>query len=379
MDMAKEGFETLKDYIDKTTLPNILTHYGVGGKSLNEIEEMINWRFFDQIPRTSLHLLNAMQRLISETKFEAPLLQTIEALSRYPTNVTSQTSLNDTQDSSSVDNPIRRPSSPLYVYTFHMSNTLDLRGTINYFGGASHSSDLLFLMGPSLFQQISRRKFSSAELKQCKKLRQLFSNFVKKGNPTPDRLYDAWRPYTTRQKFIQILGDPVAEAGSLGGVGSASYSNSFEQNRVELEAMLQSPPGNTETRIVSNAANPYRIGPEAADGTKSNERSRMSKSYLGGYETTEYYNSLMKVYTFWNELLPKIYRHQRGDSQDEVLEMEAGDANGRRPLSAGVVTGSKYKHAFFSMLILVCLLLAVLCVCVYILKKNHRNIDTTFL
>lgn len=371
--MAKEGYNTLKVYIDKTILPNILIHYGVGDRFITEIEETINWRFFDQIPKTSLHLLNAMQRLISETKFEAPLLRTIEALVHVSRpDRSEQTHLIATENNDSyTGTSAKHLPRTVYVYTFHTSNSMDLRGIINYFGGASHSSDLPFLMGPSLFQQISRRKFTANELKLCKKVRQLFGNFIKKGNPTPDRLYDAWRPYTAKQKNIQMLGELL---------GSSSFMTSFETNKDELETILRSAPGDTETRIVSNAVNPYQIGYENRV-RNINDGSRASKSYFGGYETNEYYSSLSKVYTFWNELLPKFYQNRRSVTNTDVdlnSRLDA-DGNGSGPLLSGVATGSKYKHAFFSMLILVCLLLAVLCVCVYILKKSHQSIDTSFL
>lgn len=292
MDMAKESYDTLKSYIDKTILPNILTHYGVGNQAMEQIQEAINWRFFDQIPRTPLHLLNAMQRLVSETHFEAPLLETIEALVRQPNGIdavelVSSPDVNQTEastDSTTTQRTVPRQPKTVYVYTFHTSNSMDLRGIINYFGGASHSSELPFLFGPSLFQSISRRKFSATELKLCKKVRQLFGNFIKKGVPTPDRLFDAWRPYTGRQKYIQILGEPGSEL-----FGSTP---SFEVNRAELETILRSAPGDTETRIISNG-NPYQIGSlePAAGGT------RTSKNYLGGYETNGYYNTLTKVLT----------------------------------------------------------------------------------
>lgn len=41
-----------------------------------------------------------------------------------------------------------------------------------------------------------------------------------------------------------------------------------------------------------------------------------------------------------------------------------------------ILASPKYKHAFFSMLTLVCLLLAILGVCVYILKKNNKSISS---
>lgn len=93
----------------------------------------------------------------------------------------------------------RSVSSNLFVYVFHHSNSMDMRGNINYFGGeftlslmqiktnrdrisgAQHSSDLPFLFGPSLFKQISRRRLSQTEEKLCKKFKQLFGDFIKTG------------------------------------------------------------------------------------------------------------------------------------------------------------------------------------------------------
>ena len=93
----------------------------------------------------------------------------------------------------------RSVKSNLFVYVFHHSNSMDMRGNINYFGGkrtfnndsivklkitflgAQHSSDLPFLFGPSLFKQISRKRLSQTEEKLCKKFKQLFGDFIKTG------------------------------------------------------------------------------------------------------------------------------------------------------------------------------------------------------
>lgn len=50
-----------------------------------------------------------------------------------------------------------------------------------FVAGASHSSDLPFLLGPSLFQQIGRKKMTMSEEKLCKRMRQLFADFIKTG------------------------------------------------------------------------------------------------------------------------------------------------------------------------------------------------------
>lgn len=70
---------------------------------------------------------------------------------------------------------------PVYAYLFHHPNSMDMRGRINYFGGASHSSDLPFLMGPSLYREIGRKRLTQLEDKLCKKIRSLFAEFIKGG------------------------------------------------------------------------------------------------------------------------------------------------------------------------------------------------------
>lgn len=276
-----------------------------------------------------------------------------------------------------VDGEKRRA---LYVYTFHHSKSIDIRGAVNYFGGASHTADLLFLMGPSLFQQISRRKLSGDETRLCKKLRNYFTNFIKFGTPTPGRVFDAWRPYTPAQRYIQLIGDAAA-ANDVNRIINSFADNSVfiadvDRNKADIDSIIHG-----QMRVVSsNAINPYDIGPDNAHKDPA-ESARIAKNYLGAYETSNYYAILTKINSFWTELLPKMgrYSEQRLANYTNIgSRMNVPDD----PMHIASITagnGAKFKHAFFSMLILVCLLLAVLCVCVYILKKNQRNIDTSFL
>lgn len=377
LELAREGYEPLRKYITATVLPNILVHYGFSGGAIEQVRRMIFWRFFDRIPETPSYLLNAMQRLISETKFETPFLETIDRLTSSHLNA----SLMGLNDTASVESALQRKAQKLfYVYSFHHSKSMDIRGATNYFGGAGHTSDLLFLMGPSLFQQISRRKLTSTEMRLCRRVRHLFSEFVKTGNPTPGRVFDAWRPYTVKQKFVQILGDiPIGsetnEASSSNFAENGMFITDLEKNSVEIDGMIHG-----QARVVSsNIINPYRIGKENLPQNPT-DSARMSKSYLGVYETSEYYNALTKINSFWMDLLPEMNSDygRRSNYSNGIFSRSNFDDD---PLyiAMAAASGSKFKHAFFSMLILVCLLLAVLCICMYILKKNQRNIDTSFL
>lgn len=343
--------------------------------------ETIDWRFFDQMPQTPAYLLNSLQRLLSETKFESPFLETIDKLTADEPVSSSKnfSKTNDTNrnESTQVGAQHRPRTRNLYVYSFHTSKSMDIRGSINYFGGASHTSDLLFLMGPSLIQQIGRRKLSPSEMKLCKRMRQLFTDFVKTGNPTPGRIFDAWKPYSSKHKFIYIIGET---SGSVGGIADGATSNiaaDFDRNSVEIDNLIHHP-NDGQTQVVSSASNPYQIGATGYEDSAV-DSNRMSKSYLGVYETSDYYNSLKKINAFWKGLLPKMSSYFDGGGSNRIDSRTDFDDDQLYIAAMAAGSGSKFKHAFFSMLILVCLLLAVLCVCLYILKKNQQNIDTSYL
>jgi hypothetical protein len=187
VDLGKQGHKMLKAYIDDTILPSVIEQFRFPAASRKQVtkknqlkivscwqlyfqvKETISWRFFDQLPPDPPYLINAIQKILTETKYEIPFYQTIEMISSPRLNSTPA----DIQplDSNNKSN--------FYVYVFQHSNSMDMRGRINYFGGASHSSELPFLFGPSLFQQIGRRRLSQTEEKLCKKFRSFVVEFVK--------------------------------------------------------------------------------------------------------------------------------------------------------------------------------------------------------
>lgn len=382
LELAREGYEPLKKYISATILPNILAHYGFKEDTTVQIMETIDWRFFDQMPQTPAYLLNSLQRLLSETKFESPFLETIDKLTADEAglNVRNDNKSGDPNRNESVTAGAQQRPRPrnLYVYSFHTSKSMDIRGSINYFGGASHTSDLLFLMGPSLIQQIGRRKLSPSEMKLCKRMRQLFTDFVKTGNPTPGRIFDAWKPYSPKHKFIYVIGEASTTAGGLADGATSNFVADFDRNSVEIDNLIRHR-NDGQTQVVSSiAVNPYQLGAAGYEDSAV-DSNRMSKSYLGVYESSDYYNSLKKINAFWKGLLPKMNNYFDGGGPNRIDSRTDFDEDQLYIAAMAAGNGSKFKHAFFSMLILVCLLLAVLCVCLYILKKNQQNIDTSYL
>lgn len=358
-----------------------MQHYGFTSSGSEQIRQTINWRFFDQIPRTIPNLLDAIQRLQSEAKFERPFFETIEMVSRD--RVSEATTLNQARISASsaltsrqlasdevvqLDDGVmehrafadlsvneevdRQSTQPLFVYAFQQGMSMDLRGRTNFFGGAGHTADLLFLMGPSLFQQIGRRKMTQSEDRLCKKVRRYFVDFVKTGNPTPGRLFDAWVPYKSSHKFVQLLGDPANAKDEV---------NYLNRNQLQIAQMLS---GDVDAANAVSNINPYSIDNSRID------TSTVPKSYLPDPNHSPYYLTVGKVASFWDDLLPRMTKLRSADDTTNPS---------RQDIDLADLTSSKYRHAFFSMLVLVCLLLAAVGVCLYILQRNRKTIDTSYL
>lgn len=154
---AKQGPKILKQFIDTTIVPNIFEHSSFT-HGLDQIRDTLEWRYFDGVPKSVPYYMNALVTMVSETRWEIPFLETIELMSANSHN-----------------------ASNLYVYSYQQPTPIDMRGRVNYFGGASHSSDLPCLLGPSLLQQIARRRLTQSEDKISKQMRQLWGDFIKTG------------------------------------------------------------------------------------------------------------------------------------------------------------------------------------------------------
>ncbi|SPP75302.1 cocaine esterase [Drosophila guanche] len=314
LDVAREGQLALQEYINHTVLPNVLRSLeAAGGEEGGSQLAAIKWRYFNGVPERGgsvIHLLSGMQRLLSETLYELPFFRLLDMLN----------------------------GSTSYAYVFDQAHSMDMRGRKNLFAGASHSSDLPLLLGPSLFQQIARRRFSGEEEQLCRKLRGAFANFLKSGNPTPGRIYDAWLPYSRQSPFIYSLGEQQAKPIQSGGLDEA-----------EIDKLLR---GETSAGIDRSLSRTNRHDTYRAGASNSYTASNQQDSGFA--------NHLQRVYGFWQVLLPL--------EQDN--EFRGGALGQRVRLLEAHADAARYRQGFYAMLGLVCLLLACLCLCVYLLKRN---------
>ncbi|KAH8269399.1 hypothetical protein KR018_002080 [Drosophila ironensis] len=311
LDVAREGQLALQEYVNHTLLPNVMRVLESVGEESSSQQAAIRWRYFNGKGEGVIHLLTGMQRLLSESLYELPFFRLLD-------------SLNGTTS---------------YAYVFDQSHSMDMRGRRNLFGGASHSSDLPLLLGPSLFQQIARRRFSGEEEQLCRKLRGAFANFIKNGNPTPGRIYDGWLPYTKEIPFVYSLGEQQAKSSQAGAVDEA-----------EVEKLLRGNNGVPDRSLSrSNRHDTYRATTHSNSYTATNQ------------QDSGYSNHLQRVYGFWQVLLP-LEREE---------ELRGGGALGQRMrLLEASADAARYRQGFYAMLGLVCLLLVCLCLCVYLLRRD---------
>lgn len=145
---------------------------------------------------------------------------------------------------------------------------------------------------------------------------------------------------------------------------------------------------NINTASTSYQNNPYHLSNVNHGYDENNRASRTSSSFADTTQSnvaknTDYYFYLRRIYSFWYEYLPGLYRNYqdrtgRASTEQDRYSEGTSILSFQKKLDLLIFlffkANPKYKHAFFSMLTLVCLLLAILGICVYILKKNNKSL-----
>lgn len=161
-------------------------------------------------------------------------------------------------------------------------------------------------------------------------------------NPTPDRLFDSWHPYNTNTKYIKILGTKIDSLLH----NRILKDSSFEQNHEKIDDMLTSDTeeklqvvsnGNTAT---SHQYNPYHLSSinHGYDDNANNNNNRgtaratfdASQNYNNVAKNTDYYFYLRRIYSFWYEYLPGLYKNYQdrtGRSSSEQDRFSEGKKN----------------------------------------------------
>lgn len=141
---------------------------------------------------------------------------------------------------------------------------------------------------------------------------------------------------------------------------------------------------NVNTAPTSYQYNPYHLSTINHGYDENNRAPRTSfdpnnQNNYNVAKNTDYYFYLRRIYSFWYEYVPSLYKNYQdrtgraSTEQDRYSEGEKFMIKVNTKFIDFFLANPKYKHAFYSMLTLVCLLLAILGICVYILKKNNNK------
>jgi hypothetical protein len=124
-------------------------------------------------------------------------------------------------------------------------------------------------------------------------------------NPTPNRLFDAWKPFTDRSKYIKILGtkiDDLFRANMLKDV-------QFEKNHEKIESLL-------------------RIGAPFEDPRYSAFSQNSSKPQSNEEKNIDYYLYLKKIDKFWMEYLTELDGFHRESEMVSARDIEIASYRG---------------------------------------------------
>uniref|UniRef100_A0A1I8MDF5 Carboxylesterase type B domain-containing protein n=1 Tax=Musca domestica TaxID=7370 RepID=A0A1I8MDF5_MUSDO len=328
LELARDSYASLRTYINNTLLPKALPNFRAPNQNYEKIFEALNWRYFGNgLEGDRIQLLSSIQNFISEYEYEIPFYRLL--------------------------NQITNSSAPgdIYAYVFDFDNSMDMRGKVNLFGGASHTSDLPLIFGPSLFQQIARRRFTIEEEKMFRKIRTPIISFIKSGSPNPGRAYDGWLPYSQQNKFIYNLGE----------MWLPKQENSLTldaKNRQQIKELIDM------EKIISSRPRPNRNEFSNSYQMPSDKRSILNSTGNSiAKRNTEYSLHLKRVYGYWQVFLPQIFASSNGQYSDDIVTQHL-------LYKEASADAARYKHGFFVMLGLVAVLLSLLGLCIYLLRRD---------
>nr|XP_014090234.2 liver carboxylesterase 1 [Bactrocera oleae] len=337
LNLARESYQSIRDYVDYTVVPCILRNFDT--QIRNKVKYAINWFYFSgEASVSTKHFLYTLQRLISEYFYELPFYRLLNLLTSKDYGIVT----------------------PVFAYVFDASKSMDFRGKVNLFGGAPHSADLLLLLGPSVFQQVSRRRLSMEESRLSRQFRNHLITFIKSRRDIYSLSFkpNEWLPYTAENQLIYNIGKTDKGVQSE---ASTSYLSDFEKNSVDIEKLLRN-----DKDTIDNAF--LRIN--------RNNRGRSDNNQATAYPANQtnygYVLHLKRVYNFWQIFILNI--HNYGEQRDyDGSNIPFGQQN---LLKEATADAARYRKGFFALIVIVVFLLSILTLCVYILNRDQMRENT---
>lgn len=395
--LARNGYNQLFSFIENTILKDIRIQSKNNVDAQHQkIWDFIKWHYFPVEETASLraHLLSEASSVSSPVSSSWPLTQRLSDnvmglldsfqryLSEWHFEVPFYRFLTKLISIENVGN--------IFAYNYDMVDAIDMRGQINHFQGAGHSAELPLLLGPSLFQQIARRRFNSHEEGVFHRLRGQIMHFIRNAEPKLSAVKVDWLPYTKQTPFVYSLGEiwnsvakkrPFsASAGFITETFLDTLGYPSESSR-SLPESSKSLPGSLR-ELSSSSLHKDFTGFSGDDlllystTNESDKRRHLSKdiNFEKSIPRAEIlYVKHLKRASKFNQLLESYYRKDQFENitiKQNLSEIELLQQNRIfRDVAADAV---HYRQAFFLLLILVIILLVSLTLCVYVLKNTTK-------
>lgn len=137
-------------------------------------------------------------------------------------------------------------------------------------------------------------------------LPELIKNPYHSSNPTPNRLFDAWKPFTDRSKYIKILGTKIDDLFR----SKTLKDFQFEKNHEKIENLL-------------------RIGAQFEDPRYSAFSQNTSNVHLSEEKNIDYYLYLKKINKFWTEYLTELEIFYKDSEMLSARDVEIASYRGK--------------------------------------------------
>ncbi|XP_043234786.1 cholinesterase 1-like [Amphibalanus amphitrite] len=179
-------FSNLSLALRRVVVPRLLDQHGLHYQR-PLLERVVGYQYLDSVPAGSQQLLLAsFVKMFGDAYFIAPLYGFLEGYARA--------------------------GGEAYAYSFTERGP-DIYGNVVTYQGAGHGSELLYLLGPTMFRLLVGNAFGRPQQRLAIQLRGYWTAFIRDGHPQRGSFGERWRRFSLDDPtFYNLVGD-VIEVG----------------------------------------------------------------------------------------------------------------------------------------------------------------------
>ncbi|XP_037082489.1 cholinesterase 1-like [Pollicipes pollicipes] len=222
-------FSNLTLIMRRVVIPRLLDQYRLT-QQRQLLERVLSYRYIDSVPPGSQELMLAsFVKIFGDAYFAAPMYQFMEMYARA--------------------------GAVIYGYGFTERGP-DIFGNVVTFQGAGHGSELLYLLGPTMFRLLVGNAYGRPQQRLGIKLRDYWTAFITDGDPIRGSFGERWRRFSLDEPSFYNLAGSVVEVGYRRE--DAGYWNTFLPF-IEGGGSTVDPIDPTTTQPLVDQSSPYQV------------------------------------------------------------------------------------------------------------------------